>query len=236
MQTGKTFSTVALLVMMGLLLLLWASCNPYKKLVTRPPLTTKDSAALLARCIQILPVDTAQAILPPIRPQEPDSTDYFRKLSDSLAGIKMSVLDSILIQYKDTCRSVVDQYKKGFDLGYQVGDYEGRSSSETKAAEQRKKAAAACDSSYQVKINELIRAYNLRLTAAEVNANLAIKNANKYRGKMDFWKTWALIASCLALVFLIIAIILWKFRRQASAANKVINQARDVGDQFKKIT
>lgn len=235
MQTGKIFSNVALLFMVTLLLLLWCSCNPYKQLANRPPLTPKDSAALLARCIKVVSIDTVSPLIPTIIPFVPDSSDYYKQIADSLGKIKLTARDSILLRFKDTCRQTVDYFDNGFKVGYEAGKYEGKQNSAQYYKTELIRADSNCREIVKAEVNKIKLAYALRLTAAENTTGIAVKNADKYRGRMDFWKTWAIIASVLALLFLIICIILWKFRRQAKAANSIINSGEDIIQNTKKL-
>lgn len=72
------------------------------------PCTTTDSSWA---------VDTLKAI---------DSSVYFKKMVDSLFLVKAKIKDSLAIRYKDSCRSMVDNFNKGFNLGYSVGEYDGK--------------------------------------------------------------------------------------------------------------
>lgn len=55
-----------------------------------------------------------------------DSSIYFKSLADSLFLVKAKIKDSLAIRYKDSCRSIVDNFNKGFNLGYSVGEYSGK--------------------------------------------------------------------------------------------------------------
>lgn len=219
-----------------LFLLILSSCNPYKQLGKRPPLTTKDSAALLARCVTVTPLDTAtNSLTPYVAPERPDSTEYYKAKADSLAQIKRISRDSILLRYKDTCRSVAKLLDNEFNAGFRAGEVFGKQGS----AYYYKLALSAVDSTCQATqkaaIADLKRGYNTRLASAQTNERAAQQDRDKYRRKMDFWKSWAIIASCAALLFLLICVILWKFRRQAKAANNVINSGQDIAENIKKL-
>ena len=54
-----------------------------------------------------------------------DSSSFYNHTIDSLLKIKSKVKDSLAIRYKDSCRSVYDNFQQGFNLGYEVGRYEG---------------------------------------------------------------------------------------------------------------
>lgn len=55
----------------------------------------------------------------------PDSSIFYKGKADSLLLVKRNVKDSLAIRYKDSCRSVQDNYSNGFNLGYEVGVYDG---------------------------------------------------------------------------------------------------------------
>lgn len=229
-QPVKYLNRIAVFIVA--ILFIFGCVNPYKHLASKPPLTAKDSAALLARCIAIMPVDTAtENIQPVITPQKADSTAYFKAIADSLLNTRQTVRDSLLIKYRDTCRSAIDTYHEGFNLGYKVGEYEGKS----KAASDYKKQLIISDSICVREIRKVKAGYNLRIAAAENAVRVAAKDSNRYRNKMDSWKTAFIIAACAAALFLIIAILLWKFRRQAKAANTIINSGQDIIENLKKI-
>jgi len=50
-----------------------------------------------------------------------DSSSFYNHTIDSLLKIKSKVKDSLAIRYKDSCRSVYDNFQQGFNLGYEVG-------------------------------------------------------------------------------------------------------------------
>lgn len=223
MQTGKNFSKIALAVMVGLFLLIWCSCNPYKRLSKRPPLTFKDSAALLARCVQISPLDTTIAPFIPQIPTIPDSTSHFKALSDSLGKIGVIVRDSILTRYKDTCRSAVRIYKEGYKLGYDIGTSDSRVETET----MYKRASRTTDSLYQRQFAKMKSDYNLRLISAANAKAIADTRATKYQNRYNNLVKWTWGLSVAFLLAVIICILLWKFKRQARAANNIINDVKD---------
>lgn len=230
MQKKKNHINRAAVLIMAVLFI-YGCVNPYKYLANKPPLTAKDSATLLARCVAIMPVDTSESIQPVIIPQKEDSTAYFKAIADSLKNTKQTIRDSLLIKYRDTCRSAIDTYQEGFNLGYKVGEYEGKS----KSATEYKKQLIISDSICVREIRKVKAGYNLRIAAAENAARVAAKDSNRYRNKMDSWKTAFIIAACAAALFLIIAILLWKFRRQAKAANSIINSGQDIVENLKKL-
>lgn len=55
-----------------------------------------------------------------------DSTRYYQGKIDSLSKIKAGIKDSLAIRYKDSCRSVIDNFNKGFQVGYDAGYYYGK--------------------------------------------------------------------------------------------------------------
>ena len=55
-----------------------------------------------------------------------DSSKIYQSKIDSLTAIKQRIKDSIAIRYRDSCRTVTDKFDEGFNLGYEVGYYEGK--------------------------------------------------------------------------------------------------------------
>lgn len=232
MQTMKKNNRITLYVGVILFLLIWASCvNPYKYLPNKPPLTPKDTAALLARCIAISPIDTADTVYIPPLPIPPDSTDYFKAISDSLSKVKQLVRDSILIKYKDTCTSAVRIYNEAYRLGYDIGKSDASINAEkTYACSYR-----TTDSLYRIQTGKLKHDYNLRLIAAENAKNIAQVQTEKYRNKYSRLVKWTWGLSVAFLLAVIICILLWKFKRQAKAANSIINSGQDIVESVKKL-
>lgn len=232
MQTGKFYSKVETLVMLAALLLLFAACfNPYKHLGGRPPLTAKDSAALLARCIEISPLDTTSSHYSPVEPPRPDSAAYFKAILDSLGKGSVSVKDSILIKYKDTCTSAIAIYQDGFTIGNEMGKYEGRREAEA----MYRRSYRTTDSLHRLEIFKLKSDYNLRLITAANSQGIAQAQAEKYRGKNERLVKWTWGLSIASLLLLIICILLWKFRRQAKTANTIINSGQDIAANVKNL-
>lgn len=222
MITSKTYSRIALWAMWLIFITIMLSCNPYKRLGSRPPLTAKDSAALLTRCVQLIPLDTANPFVPPVI-DRPDSTGYFKAIADSLALAKQTVRDSLLIKYKDTCTSAKAIFDRGFKLGEDKGFNEGKAKSEQDVTGYYKKYIRNSDSLHLIQYNALKRGYNIRLEAAQNSQGIAEKDRDKYRGKADKWKTAFIWAAGLAALFLIILIIMILWRRKTKAARKILS-------------
>lgn len=234
MMNQKTFSRVATIIMMvaALFLLLTACVNPYKHLSKRPPLTAKDSAALFSRCINLITVDTTTAgSIKPLIPVLPDSTEYYKNKIDSLGKIKQQIKDSIRIRYKDSCRESAAIFENGFNLGYKVGEYNNN----VLMTGIHQTALRQSDSVCFIQANKIKLAYNLKVAAAENALGIANKEINKYRNKSDKWKTAFMWAAAFGVLFLIVCILLWKFRRHAKAANSIINSSKDIVDNVKKL-
>ena len=223
------YSKATFVIMVALLSLLIVSCNPYKRLTNRPPITSKDSAALLARCVKLLPVpapsDTAK---PLIVFDIPDSNAYYKALADSIAKTKQTVEKELWIKYKDTCTSAIAIYQDGFTIGYKMGKYEGIESEQSKNSKTIRKIINDCDSLHNIELNKVKRAYELRLTAAENAMNIAQNSAEKHRNKYSRLIKWTWGLSIAFLLAVIMCIILWKFKRQARAANNILNDVRDI--------
>ncbi len=224
MQLKKSFNRTAKYITAVLFLLVWLSCNPYKHIANRPPLTPKDSAALLSRCIAISPLDTNTTHFFPQLPTLPDSVAYFKALGDSLLLVRQTVRERIKTQYKDTCTSVPYLYEDGFNTGFDAGYYDAKSTAE----KMYQSSYRIADSLHRLEIFKLKSDYNLRLIAAVNSENIALKETEKYRLKYESWQQAFIWAAGLAGLFLIIAILLWKFRRQTKAANNIINDVKDL--------
>ena len=229
----KKYSMVATVFIAVAALLFYGCMNPYKHLGNRPPLTPKDSAALLARCQTVIPLDTTSTYKEsPIIGGILDSLSFYEKRADSLLKLKPTIKDSIIIKYEDSCKDAVPIWEEGFNLGYDVGQDKGKAA----MAEFYKRALRQSDSLCYAQSVKLKQAYNLRLVAADNSVGIANKEATKYRNRSDNWKTATIWTGALAALFLILCIILWKFRRQAKAANSIINSSQDIVANVKKLT
>jgi hypothetical protein len=202
--------------------------NPYSKLADRPPLTAKDSAALLARCLKAMPLDTTNSHFVPQIDTLPDSSAYFKALSDSLAQAKQSIKEVLSLKYKDTCTSAIAIYQDGFNIGYQMGEYEGRSRAKSETDAFYKRVMTGMDTAYQQKLWETKNGYNIKLIAAQNAQGNADKEKEKYRGKYERLVKWTWGLSISSLLLLIICILLWKFRRKAKAANNIVNELKNL--------
>lgn len=228
MKIDNLFSRIATLVMWLLFALIWLSCNPYKQLASRPPETAKDSARLLARCIQILPLDTTGSHFIPQIDTLPDSSAYFKAILDTLAKRGVVVKDSLIVKYKDTCTSAIAIYQDGFNIGYQMGEYEGKRKAKSEVDGFYKRVMTGMDSAFQIKLRETRNGYNIRLIASDNAVGIAEKDKEKYRGKYERLVKWTWGLSVGFLLMVIICILLWKFRRQAKAANNIVNDVRNL--------
>jgi hypothetical protein len=119
---------------LALALPLMFSCNPtrfaYKQIEKLPPISNNDSARLNKRSLQTWPI-----IIGEVKPGKPvidsaslDTIAFYKGLLDSLLDIEPLVIKELHETYKDTCITAIDQYEKGFNLGYRAGEYFGRSS------------------------------------------------------------------------------------------------------------
>lgn len=204
------------------------SCNPYKHLGNRPPLTAADSAAILALCTRLVPIDTAGFKIPEIKTVQEDSTAYFKAIIDSLASIANNDLAIIDIQYRDTCTTAKDLYKQGFNTGYQAGEYYARQSANAFYTKKIAGADSACKAQVVKSLSELRQAYEIKLAALQNQLNLANLSKEKYRVKSENRGSLNIWMIAIAAFFIIVSILLWKFRRQQKAANNIINDVKNL--------
>ena len=201
-----------------LILFLFASCAPskYEAISVQkgtPPITTQDSNYLAGRCVSTFPVrDNAT---PVVLPTVPDSSDYYKAISDSLVSLKPTVIERLKIQYKDTCTSVVDKYNDGFDLGYKMGGYEAKSAAENKFKILLDKKDADCNT----ELNKALQADAYLIGQWRTANTLLQQDTATYRAKIiklqgkvsaknkELW-FWRIIA------IILIAWQAWKFYRR----------------------
>jgi flagellar biosynthesis/type III secretory pathway protein FliH len=119
-MSTKTFQMILAIVS----IILFFSCSSVKKANKfMDKAFNADSQTAVKRLRQAFPckIDTESVFF-----FGSDSSDFFKLKSDSLLKIKQHVKDSIAIIYKDSCRSIQENYAQGFNLGYQVGIFDGR--------------------------------------------------------------------------------------------------------------
>lgn len=133
-QIKRPLTPAFIVLAMMLALPLFFACNPtkraYKQIEKLPPITNNDSARLNKRSLQTWPV-----IIGEVKPGKPvidtaslDTIAYYKGLLDSVLLLTPKVVEELKEIYKDTCITAIDQYGKGFNLGYRAGEYFGRSS------------------------------------------------------------------------------------------------------------
>lgn len=168
------------LIFMLLITVVIFSCNPYKRLATHPPLSAHDSLNLSRRCSSVFPIDTVTKTKTIII-RGKDSSRYYKHLADSILKIKQVVLEKVHNLYKDTCTTAVNQYQDGYNLGYEVGLYDGKIG----------------NTSDTILITKTITQIdNTKLVAANITVELKSKEAEKYRVKNENKSTfimWLLI-------------------------------------------
>lgn len=110
-----------------ILILLLSGCytvkdaiNDTNKAFDKYPLETIDLLRKKAPCI---PTDSS-IVYKYI--YKDDSTRFYQGKIDSLYNVKANVKDSLAIRYKDTCKSVIYNYDKAFNTGYDAGFYYGK--------------------------------------------------------------------------------------------------------------
>jgi len=191
-----------------LLLLLVAvvfSCSPkYKSISVQkgtPPITTQDSNWLAGRCALTYPVDTTKVI---VLPQVPDSSNYYKNRADSIAKTKLSVIEKLKIEYKDTCRSAITKYEDGFELGYKVGVDDGKAIGEKKLQQQLSKKDIDCNT----EINKARQNFNYKVGELSSANTLLQKEKEAIQAKLESTQgklttrtryLWALLALCIGL-------------------------------------
>lgn len=221
MTCPKPYSRAATFVMAALLLLLWCSCNPYKQLSQRPPLTTRDSVALLSRCIKIVPIDTSGHVM---FITTPDSSDYWKAQVKTVTQTITDTFTDVMTKYRDTCTSAIKTYQQGLKQGYDKGFATGNDNAATKYA----KAFESADSLYNINLAHLKQSYELKLASDKTMIELSDFAAGKYRtqaenrGRLNTWLIIALAVSVL------LNILQWKFKRVEKTANTVINDVRSL--------
>ena len=120
----------------------------------------------------------------------PDSSAIYRRIADSLAKVKRNYKDSISIRYKDSCRSVKDNYDNGFNLGYQVGKFEGLQDCTPDT----------------IRIKTTIRIKDTTTDADNADCKTEVKTARKWS------RTWGIVSGVLALIIGMLIYILIKKR------------------------
>ena len=186
-----------ILFLIGIALAIWlcasiTSCNAYKGIAKKAPTTTKDTALLLKRSLATFPVKPpelkkGQTVV--VRGK--DSTDFYKKKYQKAINQKADTKTEIETIYKDTCQSANEVYKTGFDLGYEVGVYDGKSK------------CKSADTIYRVDTITVIPIeYNIQLQDAQLQKKNAIDDFNKLQSKCDRKTTWLwyLIVICLCLL------------------------------------
>lgn len=200
-------------ILLPVIILIMIGCNPYKRLAKRPPLTGSDTLRLSQRCIAAFPMPEQEYIKGDTVYISPDSLTYWQIKADSFKNAEPLKITELQIKYKDTCTSVMDEYKNGFDLGYQVGLYEGKKSVKP---------------IHDLRVDTVIRKDTREVAAANIIIRKQQDDVEKYRGRAEGrgrWNMWLIIALA---VSLIVNILLWKFRRSASAANTAINKIQNL--------
>lgn len=102
-----------------LLTFLQTACDPAKRAAKQQ----KHYQQLVDEYIKNHPprIDTVAKYLP-----GKDSTEFFKRIADSIAATKIEKVVDVRIKYKDTCTTAIDTYNEGFELGYKVGFHEGK--------------------------------------------------------------------------------------------------------------
>lgn len=166
-------------ILTGIVLYLLQSCSSATKLYNKAKYKDMPTVAKLARldwpCIVV-----DSTIETNYKPSF-DSSNFYKTKVDSLTKVKKSYRDSIAIRYKDTCKSVQDNFNNGFDIGYKAGVYEG-------------KKVARIDTLYQTKTLKIKDSADIYLLNDE---NVKLKSENKKLQKKIVFKNkflWLLLA------------------------------------------
>lgn len=221
MTCNPTYSKLCTAVMLLWLAIILFSCNPYKQLASHPPLTTKDSAALLARCIKVVPIDTAGNV---VYISYPDSSEYWKQQVKTVYQSITDTLTNIYTKYKDTCTTAIKIYQQGLTQGYN----NGYSKCKEETVLQFSKSLSQADSLYNIHLSHLKQSFELKSASDKTTIELLSNDKEKYRtqsekrGSLNMW----LIIACA--VLLILNILQWKFKRQEKTANNVINDVRTI--------
>ncbi len=111
-------------IILSAIVLLLAGCQSAEKLTHKALAKDKVKVIEIVRAIYpCITTDSTQAI---VVIKAPDSSAFFKSVADSLALIKRGYKDSIAIRYKDSCKSVQDNFDQGFNLGYEIGKNDGK--------------------------------------------------------------------------------------------------------------
>lgn len=118
-----------------------------------------------------------------------DSAEYYQRTIDSLNAIKSKVKDSVAIRYKDSCKSVMDNFNEGFDIGYKIGFIKGKSQ-------------------YSPDSVFITKTYKIRDVADSVFYAKSLEQANKeilsYKKKMQVRKTWVWVGWSIAFILALV--------------------------------
>ena len=110
-----------------ILLFIIAGCYPLKKAEKQTDKAYDKYPAMVAGKTRAwFPCNTIDSTVTFDTTKVNDSSAYFRAKADSLLKVKQRIVTENEIIYKDTCTSIKDEYKSGFDLGYETGYYYGK--------------------------------------------------------------------------------------------------------------
>lgn len=184
------------------------SCNPtkraYKAIEKLPPATTQDTGRLLKRSAATFPAK------PPVIKEGKtviikgkDSTAFYKGKYNEAVKSKTVTKTEIKLKYKDTCTSANDTYEQGFQLGYEVGLYDGKAK------------VKPCDSVYRVDtITVIPHEYTVQLEDVKLQLRNAKDDSDKLKTECATKKTWILYLIVLCLLLAIGNILQFKFNKK----------------------
>ncbi len=123
-----SFSEWGTITMIAIAVTIFASCNPYKQLAKRSPVTHADSIRLAYRCDITYPIDTTTKTRTEYI-KGTDSSEILTSIIDSLTGVKTRIVTTVIEKYIDTCKGVADDVtivcNACFDQGFAEGKQRG---------------------------------------------------------------------------------------------------------------
>lgn len=182
MKSNKLHNASFIGIIIIFLCFLFISCNPtkraYKQIAKLPPISIKDSLRLSQRSLATFPVKP-----PVLKPGKPtvivkqDSALKYRKLADSLAKLAPKTIKEIQVKYQDTCTTAVDTYTEGYNVGYRIGLYDGKSSCPPSTEITKTDTLQISDPAQAVLIGKLqIEGREAADTIEQLNSKLKAKN------------------------------------------------------------
>lgn len=120
-----SFSKWATIAMVAIATAIFCSCNPYKQIAKRSPVTHRDSVQLAYRCEATYPIDTStKTVTRYIKGK--DSSENLVSIIDSLKAAKNKILIQIQEKYRDTCKGAANDATDACNACYAQGYAQGK--------------------------------------------------------------------------------------------------------------